>query len=662
MAGRRKAQRRPVIPRGAVTVPKKAVDVAHVPRLERTDVLFAGAAALVAGLLFLTTFSTHVALGDAPETVSGVRTLGVLHAPGYPSFVAVAHLFANAVPVGGWAARVNAFSLCCAALTVGAVSLLARNYGATRPGAALGAFLLASTASFWFNADFAKHYAFSGLLVTLAALGVAHWQSGAPSRWFIVASALLGLGLGASWELTAIMAVGLAVAVAFGNRRADPRLIAAALTTLVVVGTAAYAFLMWRAGQHPAVNWGEVTDLHRLVAQITQRDFRGQDVGTSHNNLAVKLAMRVPAYAAITVRDVGVGACIVALFGVVFGTRSLERGRKLFLAVVAGLNLVAVLAVAGIDHISGFLTGIVAGGYLVDLLIVVAILVALGTAPIVEYATDFVTRAMLPRRYKPRTAQSATRLRSRVTGAVFVAVLLPSLLVHYHHADHRQPPLADAYAHRILAALPRHAALVVLQADLTFPLVYRQAVLAERRDVGIIVATSLQFDWYREQIGRTLRLRQPLTGGPVDRQTFALINNLRAKRRVFIDTSMMSIFRPRIAYRLQGLVGEVVAPSADRSIDRPALSDDLVRADRVDGIAGHANVRFPNAYVHYLYARAHIELAKQYASASQLAPARTELKRALNDFPDDHTTRLVLQYSAQPGENPAKIARVIEAL
>jgi hypothetical protein len=192
--------------------------------------------------------------------------------------------------------------------------------------------------------------------------------------------------------------------------------------------------------------------------------------------------------------------------------------------------------------------------------------------------------------------------------------------------------------------------------------VYHQAVFGDRPDVSFVIATSLQFEWYRDQIARTLHLRSPVRAGSTEHQVRSLIAELRAARPVFVDTGMMTIFRSRFPFRIRGLVGEVVNRTTDMSIDRAALAGKLIRDDRADGIAGHANVRFPNGYVHFFYARAHIELAKQFAGAHQLGPARTELARALDDFPDDPTTRLVLKFSGQKEEKLADVVRVIQAL
>ena len=90
-------------------------------RLERQ--WLAAVLATTAGL-FASTLRSSVALGDSPESVAGVAALGVLHAPGYPTYVLAARLFSLLVPVGNLAFRVNLFSAVCATVTVGPSSRL----------------------------------------------------------------------------------------------------------------------------------------------------------------------------------------------------------------------------------------------------------------------------------------------------------------------------------------------------------------------------------------------------------------------------------------------------------------------------------------------------------------------------------------------------------
>jgi hypothetical protein len=104
-----------------------------------------------------------------------------------------------------------------------------------------------------------------------------------------------------------------------------------------------------------------------------------------------------------------------------------------------------------------------------------------------------------------------------------------------------------------------------------------------------------------------------------------------------------------------------VKPGASTAIDRDALARQLLRDDRIDGIAGSRDSQFPNGYVHYFYSRSHIELAKLFAAAHQVSLARIELARSLVDY-SDPTTKLVLRFSGQQGESLDHVVAVIEAL
>ncbi len=55
-----------------------------------------------------------------------------------------------------------------------------------------------------------------------------------------------------------------------------------------------------------------------------------------------------------------------------------------------------------------------------------------------------------------------------------IAVVLPSIVIHFKYADHRMPPLADRYAARVLAAVPANVVLLSGGFEFAQPLVYRQ--------------------------------------------------------------------------------------------------------------------------------------------------------------------------------------------
>jgi hypothetical protein len=616
------------------------------------------AVTVVSGLVFLSTFSSHVALGDAPESVSGVKTLGVLHAPGYPAYVLAAREFAELVPVGSWALRVNLFSLVCAALALGAVFLLARVFGATTPSAAIASLVLATAASFWFNAGFAKHYAFSALLLAAGALLAVRYQQRGHAWGLVLAGVVLGAALGAAWELALIMTIGVVVLIALGARRPPIAHAIAAAAAMVVVAIAGLAFMVVRAGHNPAINWGDVTTTGRLVEQITQRDFQSQS--SVHGlSLLGHVPSRLANYVAILARDVGVGAVIVAALGAVAASR-LTRDRKLFLVVVGVGNLVAVALASGIDSIKGFFSGLFGGGFFIDALFVLTVLVALGIDLVVESIVRWSATRRRSVQARPRMAPA--RVRAIAIAALAVALVAPSLVTHYRQANHRTPPLADLYGRRLLAATPHDAVLIVGGYEFSEPMTYRQIIDGDRRDVTIVSADLLGLSWYRDELVQRMHLDPAFGTAPHAAkngdEVVRLVKLLKASRPVYLDTVSMAFLGGALGYQASGFVGRVVdgtGPhvSASLNADAAAVHD----ADEVDGLSGNRWSQFPNEFVYYIHQRAHVELAKQYLMQGDTTRVESELQAAHDLVPDDTPTNIALHLLEQHDPRASTVVR-----
>src|SRR6202030_1985245 len=111
--------------------------------------LFGAATVIVAaGLLYFCTAARDIVVGDSPELIAASVTLGVPHAPGYPLFAMLGHLF-SLIPFGPIPFRVNLLSVTCDAAAVGVVYLTAFRLSKTRMAAAAAALLLAANPTFW---------------------------------------------------------------------------------------------------------------------------------------------------------------------------------------------------------------------------------------------------------------------------------------------------------------------------------------------------------------------------------------------------------------------------------------------------------------------------------------------------------------------------------
>src|SRR5256885_10001062 len=100
------------------------------------------AVATAAGILYFLTAARDIVVGDSPELIMAAVTLGVAHAPGYPLFTMLGHLF-SLLPVGSIPFRVNLLSVVCDALTIGVVYFSTFRLTRSQLAAAFAALLLA---------------------------------------------------------------------------------------------------------------------------------------------------------------------------------------------------------------------------------------------------------------------------------------------------------------------------------------------------------------------------------------------------------------------------------------------------------------------------------------------------------------------------------------
>jgi hypothetical protein len=607
---------------------------------------FLGLSALAA-VLFATTFSGAVGLGAAPESVSGIRDLGVLHAAGYPAYVLLAKLWGTALPVGDWALRVNLFSLLCSSVTIGLVYLLGRLFDARRAAAAVGAFAVATSISFWFNAGFAQHSALSALLVSLAAVMVVWWERSGGRGRLLVAGVALGVGAGASWELSGIMALGLAALVIFGPRRITWHDVWPALTAAVGLAVAVWGFVLVRAGQDPAVNWGNATDLGRLANLALHRDFLTGERAPSGVRALPDAPGRAASYGVITLREIGLAAVLVAIVGAVTVIRRRQWGAALFFGLVLLANFAGAIFVSGLESENGIASGMIVGGFLIDAVIVAGVLVAIGTSAMADGVASWAAGLD---RSSLLGSTSAPVLLAVVVGAAAVAILLPSVIVHMPYATHRRPPFADRYAQRVLSSLPEDAVLVVWDWEFAQPMRYRQLVHGERPDVTIFSGAESPYEWYREQLQREVPDLAPPVDAGKDEYVLDFIVNARAERPVYVDMSAMNQFTGAVGFELDGPVAQFAdAEGAEgsqgiatvRPLDQ--ASRRLHRAQDDDGWYGGAGRYFPNRSASLFEMRAALFVAALHLSNNDSESAAARVRDAIAIRPDLEVLRDTLK-------------------
>lgn len=262
--------------------------LADSPRREASPAAIDGIAMLGLGLVSLCLYSATACPGiywyDSAEFVVAGATLGIPHAPGYPVYVWIAHLF-TLLPLDV-AYAVNLMSAVFGALDVALAFAVARRLGASRAASAVAAILLAGGPVFWHNAVVAEVYTpglFGLLLTWWLALGA--WRTG--KVWLaLTAAAVAGVSLGLHY-FVATTGLGLAWLMCMRGQPAEAPLRAVAdkptlarrlgavagCVPAVLLGACVFAWLPIRAAQDPVINFGRVDELDRFVAYVRGTGF-----------------------------------------------------------------------------------------------------------------------------------------------------------------------------------------------------------------------------------------------------------------------------------------------------------------------------------------------------------------------------------------------------
>ncbi|MBI4493902.1 MAG: DUF2723 domain-containing protein, partial [Chloroflexi bacterium] len=146
---------------------------------------------------------------DVAEFAAGAWDLGLVHNPGYPTYLLLAHLF-QLLPLGDPAYRLNLLSALAASLTVALLAQLVWTLVRARLPALVAALLFAYSAPQWSEAIIATPYTLNTAALALELLLLLRWREDRRTWRLGAAAALYGLqfGLHAS---AALQAPGLAL-------------------------------------------------------------------------------------------------------------------------------------------------------------------------------------------------------------------------------------------------------------------------------------------------------------------------------------------------------------------------------------------------------------------------------------------------------------------
>ena len=220
-------------------------------------------------LVYLGTLAPTVYGLDSAELTTGAYCLGLVHAPGYPLYLLIGHLF-TLLPIGNVGYRMNLMSAFFGALAATFLYLVLCRL-CRRPLAALSAtLLLAYSFFFWSPSVMAEVYTLQAFLMVALMLIVLIWQEQRNGAWLSLFAFAFGLGLGNHLS-TLMLLPGLLywLLVTDHKQVLRPKQVVAMLS-FFALGLAVYLYLPLRYAAHPpavgampirAGSWQEVLDI-----------------------------------------------------------------------------------------------------------------------------------------------------------------------------------------------------------------------------------------------------------------------------------------------------------------------------------------------------------------------------------------------------------------
>lgn len=246
-------------------------------------------------ILYMLTLAPTIVAGDAGELVTAATEFGVAHPPGYPLWCLLVgtwmRLFsAHADPAG----LANVFSAICGALTCAIVYVIGRRAGAGQLASFGGALLLGASRELWAQSVIAEVYSLNAVLFALGILCLVTWDQCRNTRWLILFSFVLGIGLANHHTIGILGPIGLAWVLTRQWRVIlRPGLVLGSVVAFAVP-LSLYLYLPLRALADPYMNWGAPKDVSSVWSHISRAQYKSNYEPASRNLL--NFVFQVQAY------------------------------------------------------------------------------------------------------------------------------------------------------------------------------------------------------------------------------------------------------------------------------------------------------------------------------------------------------------------------------
>lgn len=468
--------------------------------------MMAAIAFAAAFVLYISTLSPTISVGDSPELISSAYTLGIAHPPGYPLFSLAGKGFAL-IPFGGSVAyRVNLLSALLGSISVLFLYLsILEVIGLIRMGsrgercqtdhlsALLGGLTFAVSPVFWSQAVVAEVYTLNAAFFTcLLWLGLKWISVGAgfkpapTARPLYLIAFLWGLGLGNHHTMIAFGPVFMLFALMKGKDKDFSLPIPLPAFTLAVtfflLGLSVYLYLPVRSAQDPFMDWGDAERVGGFLDLLLRRQFA---LGSRDYSVERGL-LHIEYYFAMLREQFTLTGMLLGGAGALFFARR-KPATFLFtfaLFAIFGFLTILILNPAPLDF------------YSMDVMIIPSFAifsVFIGIGFLLAYS------GVISLFSKNLTAEREKKSQIFLT-LIFLLLPLTLFSLNFNTNNQSNNSFARDYASDIAESVAPNGVLFV-EADLSlFPVWYMQSVEGVRKDIAVLDVDMLMLPWFKGQL------------------------------------------------------------------------------------------------------------------------------------------------------------------
>ncbi len=230
-------------------------------------------------LLYVFSCAPGVYSGDSAELAAGAALLSFVHAPGYPLYLLLGHLFSR-LPAGDVAYRLNLMSAFFGAVTVLLLARFCHRLTGHLPAAILAALAFGLSFTFREQANVAEVYTLNTCCLALLLNVALGWQRAAAAdrdSYLLLFALLFALSLGGHVNPVFLVPAFAVFAGLNGFRpHRDPGIMPG-MVLLFLLGLSLYLYLPIRAMDNPPViNWLKTDTPAKVWSVLSAERFRGQ--------------------------------------------------------------------------------------------------------------------------------------------------------------------------------------------------------------------------------------------------------------------------------------------------------------------------------------------------------------------------------------------------